>query len=113
MASAGLLTCVLLACSLRVVRAQNIRCFDCNSGNGGWNTNCPENGDLYFDRVTSVECQELCFVRTHIWHPGTIFRGCSSGFWLPRPLPTNGCMTDSRGDNWCFCDSEECNTMAM
>ncbi|XP_067661634.1 uncharacterized protein [Haliotis asinina] len=112
MAPASLLKCVLLACILSVVPAQNIRCFDCNSGAGS-NGNCPANGDLFYERVTSIECPELCFARTHIWHPGVIYRGCSSGFWLPRPLPTSGCMTDSRGDTWCFCNSNECNTMQM
>ncbi|XP_046543381.1 uncharacterized protein LOC124253617 [Haliotis rubra] len=92
-----------------------VRCWDCNSGmSRDQNPLCPVSGNLTTDLLTSVMCDDACFVKTARWNKHIIYRGCSKGHYLPEDLERTGCIeNENEGVVWCFCSTEKCNTQDM
>ncbi|XP_041370842.1 uncharacterized protein LOC121384500 [Gigantopelta aegis] len=92
----------------------SIHCYSCNSGYypSYRNAQCPVDGELQTSAVAKVKCDGPCVSKTNKWNKGDIFRECSSAYWQPEPFPRSGCHK-IRGEVYCFCDTDLCNTQSM
>ncbi|XP_041368536.1 uncharacterized protein LOC121382923 [Gigantopelta aegis] len=98
-----------------ITQKLQIRCYDCHNAIGSASVHCPLSGNISDWWAAKTQCSGRCFARSPGWVREVVYRGCTTGFWLPNPLPRSGCwaLNGNSRDIWCLCETDLCNTMDM